>query len=988
MAVQVPHPILRRIRAEELVRLRRASEQRRYAASQRRGRIDANPHQINAVIFALERIPAGGCILADEVGLGKTIEAGLIIAQLLAEGWQRVLLIVPKALLGQWQSELYSLFGIETQEGSLSPDAFIGPGVFLASRDFAGSEKGSSLLRSVAPFDLCVIDEAHEIFAGIHKRFDRYGHYKEDSKDAQMAHRVRHVFANVPKLLLTATPIQNSLVELWGLTQYIEPTGTLLGNLSTFREVFCDGDDRSLVVDQAHELRRRISRICQRTLRRQAQEFLEKPFVDRRALLLEYRMSPEERQLYDDVTRYLLEPDICAFGGNQRQLLLIGFHRRMASSLAALAASLRKVAERLEKMLAGTQPSRLADSARDFALDLEDEIPLVAEEDEEAPSPLTPEKIQDELERVRRFVQRVERVPRDSKAERLLDAVRLIKDRQGKGSGKIVIFTESLTTQNHLSDILIRSGFAARDITLFRGENASERASEALERWDEEVGRQIPKYNRPSRGVALRLALVHEFQTRSRVFISTEAGAKGLNLQFCDTLINYDLPWNPQRIEQRIGRCHRYGQTHDVTVINFIAQDNEAERLLFEILSDKLDLFGTVLDASDVVLHEASTSTPETLTTALGADFESRLRRIYERARTVEEIEQELRELRETMEAKRRDFEQEIDRTRGLIETRIDKTVRSVFRQIQEDLPSSLAQLDQDIDEVVTGYLTAIRAPFERTMKDGRIFLALSPFPALPDELREGAQVAIGHAKDLEDADPVHLGHPLVRAALEESRGATRDRLRVRFTLDDNSKGALDMYRHKRGHLVVTKVTYGGVEPVENLVSSLVFEDAEATVSRDLADTLLSTGAEDVEEFSSPLTVTDEDIEDTIEENIFLDQARVEAAEQKHFERTMEQLERFMDDQVLVLRREQEHVKARMREMEATRDSALGPDARDDATKKLVELENQLEKLEVRIAKLDGRNDADYQRWKQHAFDRRYASPEKTRILDVEFVIA
>ncbi len=675
------------------MRLRRASEHRRYAASQRRGRIDPNPHQINAVIFALERIPEGGCILADEVGLGKTIEAGLVIAQLLAEGWQRVLLILPKALLGQWQNELYTLFGIETQEGSLSPDAFIGPGVFLTSRDFAGSEKGSSLLRSVERFDLCVIDEAHEIFAGIHKRFDRYGFYKEDSKDAQMAHRVRQVFTDVPKLLLTATPIQNSLVELWGLTQWIEPTGTLLGNLATFREVFCDGDDRSLVVDQAHELRRRISRICQRTLRRQAQEFLDKPFVDRRALLLEYRMSPEERQVYDDVTRYLLEPNICAFSGNQRQLLLISFHRLMASSLAALAASLRKVAERLEKMLAGVTPHRLSESVRDFALDLEDELPPLAEDEETAPAAMTPEKIQDERERVQRFVQRVERLPRDGKAERLLEAVRLIQERKGKGSGKIVIFTESLTTQDHLKDILTKSGFAPRDITLFRGDNASPRASEALECWDEEVGQHIPKYSRPSRSVAARLALVHEFQTRSRIFISTEAGAKGLNLQFCDTLINYDLPWNPQRIEQRIGRCHRYGQTHDVTVINFVAKDNEAERLLFEILSDKLDLFGTVLDASDVVLHEASTSTPETLTTALGADFESRLRRIYERARTVEEIEEELRGLRETMEAKRRDFEQEIDRTRGLIETRIDKTVRAVFRQIQEELPSSLGCL-------------------------------------------------------------------------------------------------------------------------------------------------------------------------------------------------------------------------------------------------------------------------------------------------------
>ena len=266
------------------------------------------------------------------------------------------------------------------------------------------------------------------------------------------------------------------------------------------REVFCDGDDRSLVVDQAHELRRRISRICQRTLRRQAQEFLEKPFVDRRALLLEYRMSPEERQVYDDVTRYLLEPDICAFSGNQRQLLLIGFHRRMASSLAALAASLRKVAERLEKMRAGVTPPSLSESVRDFALDLEDDLPA-PNEDDEPTSAASPEKIQDELERVQRFVERVERLPQDSKAKRLLDAVRLIQERGGKGSGKILIFTESLTTQDHLKDILIKGGFSPRDITLFRGVNASPRASEALERWDEEIGQHIPKYNRPSRSV-------------------------------------------------------------------------------------------------------------------------------------------------------------------------------------------------------------------------------------------------------------------------------------------------------------------------------------------------------------------------------------------------------------------------------------------------------------------------------------------------------
>src|SRR3989475_2030194 len=112
------HPFNRRLLAEDLVRVRRPDDRERYAASQRQARIDPNPHQIDAVIFALRRVREGGCILADEVGLGKTIEAGLVIAQLMAEGARRVLLILPKPLVGQWKSELYDLFGIETREPS------------------------------------------------------------------------------------------------------------------------------------------------------------------------------------------------------------------------------------------------------------------------------------------------------------------------------------------------------------------------------------------------------------------------------------------------------------------------------------------------------------------------------------------------------------------------------------------------------------------------------------------------------------------------------------------------------------------------------------------------------------------------------------------------------------------------------------------------------------------------------------------------------
>ncbi|MGE3231316.1 MAG: SNF2-related protein, partial [Hyphomicrobium sp.] len=140
--MQSLHPIQRRYLAEDLVRLRRSDEQRRYVASQRAGRIDPNPHQIDAVVFALSRLPEGGCILADEVGLGKTIEAGLVIAQRLAEGARRVLLVTPKPLLGQWKQELYALFGIEAREGGAQAGGFDGSGVFIVGRELVGTEKG------------------------------------------------------------------------------------------------------------------------------------------------------------------------------------------------------------------------------------------------------------------------------------------------------------------------------------------------------------------------------------------------------------------------------------------------------------------------------------------------------------------------------------------------------------------------------------------------------------------------------------------------------------------------------------------------------------------------------------------------------------------------------------------------------------------------------------------------------------------------------
>jgi hypothetical protein len=524
------------------------------------------------------------------------------------------------------------------------------------------------------------------------------------------------------------------------------------------------------------------------------------------------------------------------------------------------------------------------------------------------------------------------------------------------------------------------------DITIFRGVNDSPRAAAALERWKQEVGNHLPGGQRPSRSVAVRLALVHEFRTRSRVFISTEAGAKGLNLQFCDTIINYDLPWNPQRIEQRIGRCHRYSQQHDVTVVNFLAKDNEAQRLTFDILSRKLDLFGKVLDASDVVLHEPSTDAPETLAGALGSDFESRLRRIYERARTMEEIEAELRKLREEMDDQRQRYEHTWARTAGLIETRFDDRVKQVFRRLQNELPDGLARLDAEMDRLVAGYLEACEIPHRRVTENGHVRFEVEASQRLPEGWQEGASVAVGAVQDAADAGPLHLGHPLVRTAVEEARAASQKRFCVTWTLDAGAPERLRRAKGKRGRLALTMVRYEGFERVERLLPVVVTEGDAEPLDADCAAWLLEHRPADRRAFAPPLEL-EEAVEDAVDELLFADQADVASHEQQHFERSLEQIERYVEDQVLVLRRRLSTATEALRAAEDKRDAALGSDARNHAEERVRKVQSEIDGIEAQIQRLENRDDPEYEKWREHAHKRRYRAPEATRILDVEFAL-
>jgi hypothetical protein len=692
-------------------------------------------------------------------------------------------------------------------------------------------------------------------------------------------------------------------------------------------------------------------------------------------------MSDAERSLYDDVTEYLLEPSLYAFAGRQRRLLLNGFHRRMASSISALAASLENVASRLRRLQAGL---RSDEAVMNVLRDLEDEDEI-AEPSEEPAAAVDRATLAAELERVEGFVARARSLPNDAKARSFQEAIRVIVDlgRDGRGSGKAVVFTESITTQEYLLGLLRAIGLGDEEITLFRGVNDHERAQQALERWKQEEGSRLPPGTKPSREVAVRLALVHEFRARSKVLVCTEAGAKGLNLQFCETVINYDLPWNPQRIEQRIGRCHRYSQKRDVTVVNFIARDNEAHRLTFEILSQKLDLFGSVLDASDHVLHEPRTDAPELMVSALSVEFESDLRSIYSRSRTIDEVTREIAALRDKIAERRDAFEKEYERTSQIIEARFDENVRRVFKRLREDLPDSLAELDRDLVNLVDGYLTANAVRYRRSDEVGRVVFDIADGVALPFEIGEGRRFATGDGRGLSDAEYLNLVHPLVRAAIAHARmwsgGGS-----LTLHLPPGSSPELAALADKVGVICVVLVDYAGFEPVQRLVAGAVV--AGAPIDPSLAAKLVRLQATDRTAFR--VQVETQWLDDAVDESVFVDQRQVEEGEQKHFEQALGRLERFVEDKILVCRRERASIAEKLRAARARRDEIVGSTARDRVEAEILRLATVDESLERRIGALESREDEIYRKWRDEYHDLRYRAPTVTRLFQAVFEIA
>ena len=579
-------------------------------------RVDLNPHQIDAALFALRSPLSKGVLLADEVGLGKTIEAAIVIAQKWAERRRRILLILPATLRKQWQQELQDKFGLpsyiwETKPFKTQPGNPLDTGAHIAICSYHFAAARAAEIQAV-PWDLVIVDEAHRL----------RNVYKTSNK---MAVALSEAIAHAPKILMTATPLQNSLMELYGLVSIIDPQ--VFGGLFAFREQFIKSEDEQF---RNLDLRERLKTVCSRTLRRQVLEYVR--FTQRIPLTQDFTPTDEEQELYDLVSTYLQRNELLALPASQRSLMTMILRKLLASSSFAIAGTLQGLIQRLKDEKAPSEENdfeTLEEVAEEWTdeetpqLELEQFQQLRGSEDvgggppgprgtppsrqrsrdKKSDSELQPkpEAIDHEILDLQRYFKIADGIKVNAKGDALLTALQtaFAKAEDLGAARKAVIFTESRRTQRYLFDLLSGQGYQGQ-IVMIDGVNTDETAKSVYKEWTKRHKGSDTLSG--SRTADMKAALVEEFRDRSSILIATESAAEGVNLQFCSLVINYDLPWNPQRIEQRIGRCHRYGQKHDVVVVNFLNRRNAADQRVFELLSQKLRLFEGVFGASDEVL--------------------------------------------------------------------------------------------------------------------------------------------------------------------------------------------------------------------------------------------------------------------------------------------------------------------------------------------------------------------------------------------------
>lgn len=626
-------------------------------------RVDMNPHQVDASLFALRSPLSKGVLLADEVGLGKTIEAGLVIAQRWAEQRRRILLIVPASLRKQWQQELAEKFSLEStiieattykevkKKGHARPFAI--PGIIISSYEFAARKADE--LKEVA-WDLVVIDEAHRL-RNVYKKGG-----SSRAKDLRAALQERF------KVLLTATPLQNSLLELYGLVSVIDENH--FGGEDSFKTLYVGAKANVAALDA---LRERLLPICHRTLRKQVQQAGHINFTKRHAQTFSFEPQQDEVLLYNSVSAFLQSKDTVSYGERANQLVHLQVMKILGSSTFAVAKYLEKVIERLElRQRIGTDVTDDLDAFSELAEEADENV-----WDEEEPP--DPEKLAAEIEELKGYLELARSISHNAKGDMLVNKLPEVLDAivARGGARKAVIFTESVRTQNYINELLTRNGYAGQTV-LLNGSNSDPSSKQVYEEW--KAKHPDKKERSGSKSADMKAAVVDAFRSPDKtILIATESGAEGINLQFCSLIINFDLPWNPQRVEQRIGRCHRYGQAIDVVVVNMLNLKNKAEERILQLLTEKFHLFSGVFGSSDEVLGAVTS----------GFDFERTVLEIMQRCRTDEDI--------------KREFDQLTD---GLKD------------QIDADVQSARARVLENLDQDVVARLKDRRGSVLRAMDD------------------------------------------------------------------------------------------------------------------------------------------------------------------------------------------------------------------------------------------------------------------------------
>lgn len=630
-------------------------------------KIQLTPHQINAALFAFQSPFSKGVILADEVGLGKTIEAGIVITQHIYERKNKILIIAPASLQRQWENELADKFGLNTLvvdrkvynklKKTGHPNSFE-----LQNKVLICSYQMCSLCKdeiAKVGFDLVVIDEAHKL-RNVH------------NNKALTAKNILFATKNSKKLLLTATPIQNGLMDLYGLAQFVDPN--IFADKSLYKQNYINN-----FIMNEDELENRMHSFLHRTLRSQVNKYIK--FTNRIPKTFSFHQTDEESIVYNAIRDLLLnaEDNIYIIPEKQKHLLLLILGKLMGSSMHAIVYTLSNIVERLEKIKQDGKIVPVDDKLVDLIdEDIEDEDFI--DENESDNIVVDIDEVNREILLLQDIIKHATNVKVESKYIALQSALLYAFQHLNElgTEEKVVIFTESRRTQEYLIKALKKDGYEG--VLSYNGTNTDEASRKIYEEWCQDPANS--EFLGRSKAINIKTAILEKFKKSGRILITTEAGAEGLNMQFCSLVINYDLPWNPQRVEQRIGRCHRFGQLFDVVVINFISVDNVVEKRIYELLDNKFSLFTEVLGSSDTVLGALEK----------GENLAQSIIEIYTSCRSNDEINEAFDELQEQYKD---DIEMSIRKTKQALLDNFDEDLQQFFSDMMTSVNENMSEIEK-----------------------------------------------------------------------------------------------------------------------------------------------------------------------------------------------------------------------------------------------------------------------------------------------------